>query len=126
MQQISHPLAVKAAIRDATLSAWPIPADWIRSGQPDAAGMVLSKSDDSRIVRGIWECTPGEFHWPFTYDETVVVVKGRATVRLENGEMVELSPGDLAYFGRGQNSVWTIHENFRKAFHADSPDPLPF
>jgi uncharacterized cupin superfamily protein len=45
---------------------------------------------------------------------------------MDSGQEVSLEPGDMAFFGRGQSSVWTIHENFRKAFHADSPEPLPF
>jgi uncharacterized cupin superfamily protein len=113
-------------IADAQLQSWPLPAEWVEEGSPEASGMVLSKSPDSRIVRGVWECTPGRFRWNFTYDETVVVIKGQATVELESGEKVSLSPGVMAFFGRGQWSTWTIHEQFRKAFHADSPEPLPF
>jgi len=116
----------KVNIADAQLQSWPLPVDWLEQGNPTASGAVLSKSDDSRVVRGVWECTPGRFRWNFTYDETVIVVKGRATVELESGETISLNPGDMAFFERGQWSTWTIHEPFRKAFHADSPEPLPF
>jgi len=116
----------KVNIADAHLQFWPLPVDWVEQGNPTASGAVLSKSDDSRVVRGVWECTPGKFRWNFTYDETVIVVKGRATVELESGETISLNPGDMAFFGRGQWSTWTIHEPLRKAFHADSPEPLPF
>jgi uncharacterized cupin superfamily protein len=116
----------KVNIAEAQLQSWPLPVDWLEQGNPTASGAVLSKSDDSRVVRGVWECTPGRFRWNFTYDETVIVVKGRATVELESGETISLSPGDMAFFERGQWSTWTIHEPFRKAFHADSPEPLPF
>jgi hypothetical protein len=108
------------------LASWPLPGDWIVAGKPETAGMVLSKSDDSRIVRGVWTCTPGQFRWHFTYDETMVVLSGRATVEIDGGGRVELGPGDLAFFERGQWSTWTVHETLRKAFHADSPDALPF
>jgi uncharacterized cupin superfamily protein len=113
-------------IADADLQSWPLPAEWITQGQPNASGLVLAKSDDSCVVRGIWDCTPGQFRWNFTYDETLVIVKGHATVELESGETVVLNPGDMAFFPRGQWSTWTIHERLRKAFHADSPEPLPF
>jgi hypothetical protein len=116
----------KVNIAEAQLQSWPLPVDWLEQGNPTASGAVLSKSDDSRVVRGVWECTPGRFRWNFTYDETVIVVKGRATVELESGETISLNPGDMAFFERGQWSTWTIHEPFRKAFHADSPEPLPF
>jgi len=113
-------------ITDTELSPWPLPAEWVQQGCPEASGAVLSKSADSHVIRGVWACTPGRFRWAFTYDETVVVVQGRATVVMDNGAEVSLTPGVLAFFERGQGSTWTIHENFRKAFHADSPDPLPF
>ena len=118
--------AVDTRIADTELTAWPLPAEWIIEGAPDAKGAVISRSDDSRIIRGVWECTPGRFSWTFSYDETLVVESGRATVELDTGEQVELSPGVMAFFGRGHESTWTVHETLRKGFHADSPDPLPF
>lgn len=120
--------APSASVRivDAELESWPLPADWVLAGSPEPRGAVLSRSDDSRIVRGIWECTPGRFTWAFSYDETLIVESGRATVELDSGETVELAPGVMAFFGRGHDSTWTVHETLRKGFHADSPDPLPF
>ena len=118
--------AVEAHIDDVSLSPWPLPDDWVLEGSPDAKGAVLSRSDDSRIIRGVWECTPGKFNWTFSYDETLVVVHGSATVELDSGEQVQLSPGDMAFFGRGHEATWTVHETLRKGFHADSPEPLPF
>jgi uncharacterized cupin superfamily protein len=113
-------------ITDAQLASWPLPNDWVLEGSPEPRGVVLSRSDDSRIIRGVWECTPGRFTWTFSYDETLVVESGRATVELDTGETVELAPGVMAFFGRGHESTWTVHETLRKGFHADSPDPLPF
>ena len=113
-------------IANTELASWPLPGDWILEGTPEATGAVLSRSDDSRIIRGVWQCTPGRFNWMFSYDETLVVVSGRATVELDTGEQVELEPGVMAFFGRGHDSTWVVHETLRKGFHADSPDPLPF
>ena len=62
-------------IADTELSPWPLPAEWVEQGDPQAGGAVLSKSPDSRIIRGVWACTPGRFRWMFTYDETVIVVQ---------------------------------------------------
>jgi len=120
------PAAADLRIPAANLDAWPLPESAITHGRPEASGTVLSKSDDARIVRGVWACTPGQFRWNWSYDETVVVVSGRATVSLSDGRRVELEPGSMAYFERGLESVWTIHEPFRKGFHALSPEPLPF
>jgi uncharacterized cupin superfamily protein len=113
-------------VADAKLAPWPLPADWIHDGAPEAEGTVLSRSADSRIIRGVWQCTPGRFSWEFSYDETLVVLSGSATVELDTGETVHLEPGVMAFFGRGHSSTWTIESTLRKAFHADSPEPLPF
>jgi uncharacterized cupin superfamily protein len=121
-----RPEATKLHIVDARLDAWPLPAEIILTGTPAASGKVLSKSDDGCVVRGLWDCTPGSFRWEWNYDETVVVVSGRATVALSDGRSVELNPGDMAFFERGLKSVWTIHTHFRKGFHAHAPEPLPF
>ena len=118
--------AVATGVADTELAPWPLPADWVLDGAPDARGAVLSRSDDSRIIRGVWECTPGTFRWTFSYDETLVVVSGSASVDLDTGERVQLEPGTLAFFGRGHDATWTVHETLRKGFHADSPEPLPF
>jgi uncharacterized protein len=116
----------KLHVADASLKAWPLPAELVIEGDPTASGAVLSKSDDARKVRGIWSCTPGRFRWNWTYDETVFMLSGRATVALSGGRVVELQPGDMAFFPTGEESVWTIHETLRKSFHADSAQPMPF
>lgn len=116
--------AVGAQAAELTLADWPIPADDVISGAPAARGAVISRSQDSRIVRGVWACTPGSFSWRYDCDETVTVLEGRATVVFDNGEIVELAPGSVAFFGRGHDSTWTVHEPVLKGFHLDSPDPL--
>ena len=123
------PLRLNAAqsvqIDQADLESWPLEPDTILEGAPAAAGFVLSRSADRRMVRGIWSSTPGVFRWVWTYDETLVVVSGEATVELADG-VVELKPGSLAFFERGQASIWRIKTPLLKGFHAASCDPLPF
>ncbi len=126
LKSVAAPFAGKLNIPSADLQSWPLPPEIVLTGAPRASGTVLSKSADGRIVRGLWDCTPGSFRWNWNYDETIVVVSGRVTVTLDDGRKVELNPGDMAFFERGQGSVWTVHEHFRKGFHADSPEPLPF
>ncbi len=121
-----HPPAASVHIATASLEPWPLPPGSIVSGSPATAGLVLSQSDDECVVRGLWECTPGSFRWEWTYDETLVVVSGRARVRIDGGPTIEIGPGDFAYFERGQSAIWETVELFRKAFHALSPTPLPF
>ncbi len=111
------PAAEHLAVPQAPLASWPLDAALIVSGRPEASGCLLSQSADGRVMRGIWACTPGSFRWDWTCDETVAVIVGRATVRMSDGRVMELAPGDMAFFETGLSSVWTIHEPFRKAFH---------
>ena len=117
--------ARRISVDRADLEPWPLEPDSILSGQPRASGFMLSRSADRRTVRGVWACTPGEFRWVWTYDETLVVVEGEAIVELDDG-VVQLRPGDMAFFERGQSSIWRILSPLRKGFHAASADPLPF
>jgi uncharacterized cupin superfamily protein len=112
-------------INHAKLEDWPLDPATVLSGVPQAQGLTLSRSADRRAVRGIWACTPGVFRWVWTYDETLVVTAGHAIVELADGQ-VELKVGDLAFFERGQASVWRILAPLRKGFHAAASEPLPF
>jgi len=56
--------------------------------------------------KGCLACTPGRVRWTFTYDETVVVVQGTATVGMDSGSQVSLQPGDMLFFERGQGSIF--------------------
>jgi uncharacterized cupin superfamily protein len=116
--------AVGVQAADAVLSDWPIPSEDVVAGNPQASGVVISRSPDARLLRGIWRCTPGAFAAHFTWDETLVVLEGRVTVALADGQVIELVPGVVAFFGRGVECTWTVHEPTAKGFHIDSPDPV--
>jgi uncharacterized protein len=108
--------AAKVAIAEAALKPDKIEAKDIVSGNPRAGDLVFSTSADGRETRGVWSCTRGSFHWTFDTDETAVILQGRVTVQMEDGAILDLRPGDLAVFPRGQKSVWTIVEDLRKAY----------
>jgi uncharacterized cupin superfamily protein len=116
-ETVFNPSAVKLNVAEAELQSWPLPDHLVLAGRPQASGCILSQSADGRVVRGVWACTPGTFRWDWTCDETVTVVAGRATVSVGEGQPIELTPGDMAFFEAGQSSTWMIHEPFRKAFH---------
>jgi uncharacterized cupin superfamily protein len=117
--------AQRIDVRAAELESWPLDPASILQGAPKASGLTLSRSHDRKMVRGIWACTPGAFRWVWTYDETLTVLEGEAIVELADGR-IELKPGDLAYFERGQSSIWRIRSPLKKTFHAAADEPLPF
>ncbi len=119
-------LVGKVHVADVALEPWPLPPEAILAGVPDARGTVVSRAEGGRVVRGLWACTPGTFRWSWNYDESLVVISGRARVRVDGGPVVEIGPGDYAWFARGQQSTWEILEPLRKAFHAHAAEPLPW
>jgi uncharacterized cupin superfamily protein len=106
------------------LDPWPIPADQIKDGQPEARGMVIARSDDRRTFTGVWECTPGTFDWTYTWDETISVIVGRVTITSKSGESQVFQTGDVAHFPIGLEATWTVHETVRKVYALISPEPL--
>jgi uncharacterized cupin superfamily protein len=116
---------LKESVRDATLEAWPIPAEQVLEGDPQASGLLLWKSDDSKLANGIWECTPGRFTWIHA-DETLCLVDGKVTVTPEGGDPFDIRPGDVVFFPEGTKTEWRVEETVRKAFHLHSAAGLPF
>lgn len=110
-------------VLEAALEPWPIPADQILAGEPQASGAILWKSDDGTLANGIWECTPGTFSW-LHQNETLCLVSGCVTVTPDGGEAFEIVPGDVVFFPEGTRTQWTVTETLRKAFHLHSAGGL--
>ena len=81
---------------------------------------MLATSPDGRVVRGVWQITPGVIK-DVEADELFVVISGRATVEVEGGERLELEPGVVGVLRSGDRAVWRIHETLRKVFQITEP-----
>ena len=114
---------VSERVADAQLDSWPIAADQIVEGAPEARGKLLWRSDDGTLANGIWECTPGTFRWTHA-DETACVVEGRATITPEGAEPFVLAAGDVVFFPEGAKTEWRVEQTLRKAFHLHSAGGL--
>ena len=77
----------------------------------------MRASDDATRANGVWQCTPGTFYLPHNYEETVTILDGSVTVTPEDGESVDLGPGDTAYFPEGTRVRWEVHDTLRKSWH---------
>ena len=63
----------------------------------------------------LWRSDPATYEYLFENDEAFHVVEGAATVELpDTSERIDLRAGDLAYFGAGTRSIWTITQPFKK------------
>jgi uncharacterized cupin superfamily protein len=111
---------------DASLDPWPIPADQILSGNPEAKGSILWQSDDKRMLNGIWECAPGSFTWEYTWDETIYLLEGNILITDGEGNRTDVSAGDLIFVSAGTKATWEISKHVRKAYHISSETPVEF
>ncbi len=71
---------------------------------------------EGMLLTGIFTSEPSTFPYEFAGDETFHFIEDRVTIQMENGEGVDLKPGDIASYPKGAKSTWKIHEPFRKFF----------
>jgi hypothetical protein len=110
------------SVQNAELMKDEIDPSNIASGNPEVSSLILSiTGEHNEIVRGIWQCTEGTVT-DVEQDEMFTVIEGRATVTVENGPVLELSPGVVGFFRKGDKTTWVIHERLRKTFQITSND----
>jgi uncharacterized cupin superfamily protein len=106
-----------ATFETARTDLQPLPIDpaWIKEGAPVARSVTLSRSPDSLLTAGLWDCTAGTFTWIFRRDEIVHILEGEVRVHQGNRTVV-LIPGTVTYFPRGLETVWEVPTYVKKAF----------
>ena len=104
-----------ATFETARTDLQPLPIDptWIKEGAPVARSVTLSKSPDSLLTAGLWDCTAGTFTWIFRRDEIVHILEGEVRVHQGNRTVV-LVPGTVTYFPRGLETVWECRPTSRR------------
>ncbi|MSR60135.1 MAG: DUF861 domain-containing protein [Planctomycetaceae bacterium] len=71
---------------------------------------------EGRLFAGLWKHDCATFDYVFPGDETFHVLEGSISITIAGGETVELGPGDIVSFAKGQASTWTIRSPFKKFF----------
>jgi uncharacterized cupin superfamily protein len=67
------------------------------------------------LAAAVWRCEPCTFDYLFDSDEACFVLEGEASVELlDEGTVVDLRPGDIAYFASGTRAVWRVTSSFSK------------
>ena len=72
------------------LPSMPIPPAWIKDGEAEACGTILTQSPDGRVSSGYWSCTTGKFDWTFTWDEFAHILEGQVTIKQDKGKTCKL------------------------------------
>ena len=112
------PTTIHLADVDVELSPYELPADSIIAGDPKARGHVVCRheSDGSRLVSGIYACSPGTVRARGSSTETIHVLEGDVSIELSNGHCIDLGPGDVAVLPAGHEATWTFHSQFKEVF----------
>ncbi len=114
---------LKVARSDISLTDQPINPDWILEGTPRARISEWGESPDGTTSHWTWDCTAGRFRWYYDVDETIVVVAGAVTIRVDDEPPVRLEVGDAAYFPAGHWVTWHVEEYVRKQAVVRVPVP---
>ena len=80
---------------------------------------------DGSVETGTWQSTPGQFRRAVMDAEFSHFVAGRATFRADDGQTLEFSAGDAAYFPPFSRGTWIIHETLRKTYVVWRAVPAP-
>jgi uncharacterized protein len=91
------------------------PVEGAVGGRPTAGARSLGTVGDVEV--GVWELTEGTVH-DTEVDEVFVVLSGHGTVRFEDGERLDLTPGIAVRLVAGERTTWTIDSTLRKIWVA--------
>jgi uncharacterized cupin superfamily protein len=75
------------------------------------SGKRLARPAGATLAHAVWELAPGskpiDYHFHHGSEETIVVLRGRATLRTPEGER-ELAEGDVVHFARGPEGAHAV------------------
>ncbi len=91
----------------------PLDPDQVVSGNPQVSAYELL--DTEHLAVGIREHTAGVSR-DVEVDEIFVVLRGRATIEVADGTILEVGPGDVGVLEAGAQTTWTVHEDLRKIY----------
>jgi uncharacterized cupin superfamily protein len=102
-----------AAVPDSELEPDPLDPAQVVAGRPDVR--VLPLHDGADLSIGVWQHSAG-VSTDTESDEVFVVLRGRATIEVEDGPTLEVGPGDVGLLPAGTRTTWTVHETLRKVY----------
>jgi uncharacterized cupin superfamily protein len=86
-------------------------------GPMTTSGKVFYKSDDEKIMTGVWECTAGRMRADFgNGGEMVHVVKGTIRALGDDGDERVVGPGESATFPPFWKGIWVLDQPMRKLY----------
>lgn len=78
--------------------------------------LKVSPEGEPLLYAGFFTADPATFTYTFGGNETFNLLEGEVRIELENGDRIDMVPGDVAAFPKGHRSTWTIKSPFKKFF----------
>lgn len=100
-----------------SLTLDPLDPGQVIEGDPQTSDLVISESAGGTEICGFWQCTPGTFS-DTELEESFLVLRGTAEVKLADGTRVQIGPGDTHSFNVGEQTVWTVTSTLLKSYWA--------
>lgn len=74
--------------------------------------------EEKKMAEGwsTWNKEPSEFYWQYDDKETCLILRGRAEVSDDEGEIVSFGAGDWVVFPAGLECRWKIIEEIEKKY----------
>ena len=96
-------------------------ADWgpipdMIEGESKTFGRLLHRNADGSSESGIWNCTPGTWRCHVTRDEFCHFLAGECTYTADNGQVIEVRPGTVAFFPEDWKGICEVRETIRKVY----------
>ena len=91
---------------------------FIAAGQPfgEVHWLRTASGGAGQLFTGLWKHGCATFDYVFPGDETFQVLEGTVSISIAGGQTVDLGPGDIVSFAKGQASTWTIKTPLKKFF----------
>jgi len=78
-------------------------------------GRIINENLDGSEA-GIWECTPGTWTRVVMDAEINCFVAGHALFHPDDGDTIDIRPGDTVYWDNNSKGTWEVLETVRKAY----------
>ncbi len=73
-------------------------------------------SSGAPTYSGLWRSEPITFEYEFPGDEIFHVLQGDLRIETLDGDVINVTQGDIVSFNKGIKSTWTIQTSFKKFF----------
>jgi len=106
----------------AAISRWDV-EDWEHDEETD--GLVHLLRADDAVQAGLWkpgEAAEREIELELVAHETVLVLAGTGTLRVNGGPVIELAAGDMVSMHKGSRTTWVVDAEFKEFWVYSDPD----